>query len=159
MRYVPEGTTEIFLVPAAADPEAPTAAELNAGAPIHQQMIGDLDLPFEGSTADAADMSSRFNKQATGDYGGQAGSFTIHKEKLLVDDTVFTALAKDVTGFLAVCVRGMATPGTWAIGDEVDLWPVTVLSRTNQYARNQTMRAAVQVSIDDDPAEDFVLVA
>jgi len=150
---------EIWLVPTVSDTAAPTSTELNAGAAIHQQMLGDLELPFEGSVAEAGDMSSRFNKSVPGDYGGQAGSFSIHKEKLLADDTVYTALARDVTGYLAVAVRGLATADTWAIGDEVDLWPVTVLSRAIQYARNQTTRAAVQVSIDDDPTEDFVLVA
>ena len=158
-RYVPEGTMEIFLVPTVANTAAPTAAELNAGSAIHGQMIGDLALPFAGSVTDAADMSSRFNKTATGDFGGSEGSFTIHKEQALADDTVFTALARDVTGYLAVAVRGLAAAGTWAIGDEVDLWPVTVLSREIQYARNQTTRAAVAVAITDTPTEDFVLVA
>ena len=158
-RYVPEGTVEVWLVPTVAVPAAPTAIELNAGALISGQMIGDLDLPFEGSVAEAGDMSSRFNKAVPGDYGGQAGSFTIHKEKLLADDTVFTALVRDVTGYLAVAVRGLSTPETWAIGDEVDLWPVTVLSRAIQYARNQTTSAAVQDSIDEDPTEDIVHVA
>ncbi len=158
-RYVFEGTGEVWLVPTIASAGAPTAAELNGGTDLTGQMIGDLNLPFDAGTADAADMSSRFNKQATGDYGGEAGSFTIHKEKLLADDTVFTALAKDTVGYLCVNQRGLATTSTWAVADEVDVWPIEIASRTVIYGRNQTQRAAISVSITDDPTEGFVVVA
>lgn len=158
-RYVPEGTVEVWLVLTIADAAAPTSTELNAGTALEGQMIGDLVLPFEGSTADASDASSRFNKTAPGDFGGAPGSFTIHKEKALGDDGVFTALARDVEGFIAIAVRGLALAGTWAIGDEVDVWPITVLSREIQYARNTTLRAGIQVAITDVPDLDFILVA
>jgi len=159
MRYVPEGTVVIAFVSTIASPAAPTAAELQAGVKIHQQMIGDLVLPFEGSTTDAADMSSRLNATAAGDYGGSAGTFTIHKEKAVGDDSVFTALARDVTGWLAIANRGTATANTFAINDYIDLWPVTVLSRSVQYARGQTLRAAISVSINDDPLEDYKILS
>jgi len=149
---------EVHLVTTTVTAGAPTAAQLNAGNPIHQQMIGDLVLPFEGSTTDAADMSSRFNATAAGDYGGSAGTFTIHKEKAYADDTVFTSLARDTTGYLAIAPRGLATPGTFAAADRVDLWPITVLSRSVQYGRGQTSRAAIAVSINDDPLEDYALL-
>jgi len=158
-RYVPEGTVEVWLVISISDAAAPTASELNAGTDLTGQMIGDLVLPFEGSTADASDTSSRFNKTAPGDFGGAPGSFTIHKEKVLNTDTVYTALARDVAGYLAVAHRGLATTAVWAIGDDVDIWPITVLSREIQYARNTTLRAGIQVAITDVPDIDFILVA
>ncbi len=158
-RYVFEGTGECWLVPTITVAGAPTATQLNAGTVIHQEMIGDLNLPFDAGSADAGDMSSRFNKQATGDYGGEPGTFTIHKHKLLAADTVFTALAKDTVGYLCVNQRGLATPGTWQVSDEVDIWPIEIASRTVIYGRGTTARAVITVSITDDPTEGFVVAA
>lgn len=158
-RYVPEGTVEVWFVATVSNPAAPTSTELNAGTDLTGALTGDLVLPFAGSTADAADMSSRFNKTAPGDFGGSEGTFTIHKELATGDDSAYTTLSRGTTGYLAVANRGLATPGTWAISDEVDLWPIEVLSRELQYARNQTTRAAIAVAITDVPTEDFALVA
>ena len=158
-RYVPEGTVEVYFVATVADAAAPTSTELNAGTDITGAMAGDLVMPFAGSTADAADMSSRFNKTAPGDFGGAEGTFTIHRELASGDDTAYTTLTRGTTGYLAVANRGLTTPGTWAIGDEVDLWPIEVLSRENQYARNQTLRAQIAMAITDVPTEEFSLVA
>jgi hypothetical protein len=158
-RYVAEETVEVFWVTTVSDAAAPTSTELNAGVDITAFLTGDLELPFEGSAVDAADMSSKFNKTIDGDYGGQPGSFTIHKELASGDDTAFTTLARSTAGYLAVAPRGLATSGTWAISDEVDLFPCTVLSRTTQYARNTSVRAAIQVAITGTPTEEFALVA
>ena len=160
VRYVPEGTMEVYYVAAVSVPAAPTSTELNLGVDLTAFAVGDLDMPFEGSTAEAADLSSRFNKTAPGDYGGQAGSSTWHKDSVLGNDTAWTTLPRDTVGFLAVAVRGLATPGTWAIADTVDLWPIQVLSRALAgQARNTTTRFVTQMAITDEPTEDFALIA
>ena len=158
-RYVFEGTGEVWLVPTISSPGAPTAAELNAGTDLTGQMVGDLVLPLEGTPVDTADMSSDFQKQAAGDVGGTPGTFTIHKEKLLAADTVYTALPRGTVGYLCVNQRGLATSSTWATGDAVDVWPVEINSRTIIYGRGTNQRAAIVVSITDTPTEDFVVVA
>jgi len=156
-RYVPEGTVEVALVTTIVAPATPTPTELNNAVDITAALVGDLVLPFEGSAADSADMSSKFNSTVDSDYGGQPGSFTIHKEKDSGADVVFTALARGTTGWIAIAVRGLATPGTYAAGDKIDLVPIKVLSRTQQYARGTTMRVAVQVAITGVPLEDYTL--
>lgn len=159
-RYVPEGTMEVWFVTTVAVPAAPTATELNAGVDLTGFAVGDLDMPFEGSTADAADLSSRFNKTAPGDYGGQSGSSTWHKDSVQASDTAWTTMLRDTIGYLAVAPRGLATASTWAIGDYVDLWPVQVLSRAlAAQARNTTTRFVTQLAITDEPTEDFAIVA
>jgi hypothetical protein len=159
-RYVPEGTVEVFYVATVAIPTAPTSTELNLGVDLTGFCVGDLDLPFEGSTADAADLSSRFNKTISGDYGGQAGSNTFHKEKVLGDDTAWTTLPRDTAGYFAVAWRGLATPGTFAIADVVDLWPIEVMARAIAgQARNTSTRFVVNLAIPAEPTEDFALVA
>lgn len=158
-RYVFEGTGEVWLVPTISSGGAPTATELNAGTDLTEQLVGDLVLPFDGTTADSADASSKFNKTVSGDFGGASGSFTIHKEQLLADDTVFTALPRDTTGYLCISERGLATSGTWAVDDEVDIWPIEVMSREVIYGRGNTQRAVVTVAITDVPTEGFVIVA
>lgn len=158
-RYVFEGIGEVWLVPTISSSGAPTATELNAGTDLTGQMIGDLVLPFEGTPADAADMSSNFNKQVAGDVGGTPGTFTIHKEQLLAADTVYTALPRGTTGYLCVNQRALQSGGTWQTGDAVDIWPIEVQSRTIIYGRGGTQKAAIVVTITDTPTEDFVVVA
>ncbi len=157
-RYVFEGTGEVHLVPTISSSGAPTATELNAGTELTEEMIGDLVLPFEGTPTDTADMSSTFNKQVAGDDGGTPGTFTIHKHQLLAADTVFTALVKGTSGYLCVAQRGLAG-ATWAIGDEVDVWPIEVSGRVVLYGRGTNARAAITVAITDEPTEGFVVVA
>jgi hypothetical protein len=158
-RYVPEGTMEVAFVATVALPAAPTSTELEAGVDLTSFMVGDLDLPFEGSTAEAGDLSSKFNKTAPGDYGGQEGSATFHKDSVFASDTAWATLPRDTEGYLAVAPRGLATPGTWAVDDYVDLWPVTVLSRSlNAQARNTTTRFTVKFAITDEPLEDYKLL-
>ena len=160
VRYVPEGTMEISFVTTVAVPTAPTATELNAGVDLTEFAVGDLDMPFEGSTAEAGDLSTRFNKTAPGDYGGQSGSATFHKDSFLGSDTAWTTLPRDTVGYIAVAIRGLAAAGTWAIGDYVDIWPVQVLSRSlTAQSRNTTTRFTVQFAITDEPTEDFAIVA
>lgn len=158
-RYVFEGTGEVWLVPTISSAGAPTANELNAGKDLTPEMIGDLVLPFDGTTAEAGDMSSKFNKTVSGDFGGAPGTFTIHKHQLLADDTVFTALPRDTVGYLCVNQRGLATKSTWATGDEVDVWPIEIMAREVIYGRGNTQRAAITVSITDVPTEGFVVSA
>ena len=158
-RYVFEGTGEVWLVPTITVAGAPTAAQLNAGTTLTPQMVGDLVLPFEGTPTDAADMSSTFNKQVAADEGGTPGTFTIHKHKLLAADTVFTALAKGTIGYICVSQRGLATPGTWATGDEVDIWAIEISGRVVLYGRGGNQRAAVTVALTDAPVEGFIVVA
>ena len=159
-RYVPEGTMEISFVTTVSSADAPTATELNAGVDLTSFAVGDLDMPFEGSTAEAGDLSSRFNKTAPGDFGGQEGSCTFHKDDTFANDTAWTTLPRDTEGYIAVAPRGLSTAGTWAIDDYVDLWPVTVLSRSlNAQSRNTTTRFTVKMAITDVPTEDFKIVA
>lgn len=158
-RYVPEGTVEFYWVTTLADYTAPTSTELNAGVDLTAFMAGDMVLPFGGQTADAADLSSRFNKTVPGDIGGDAGTFTIHKEKAAADDTAYTTLPQGTIGFIAVATRGLAAAGTWAIADVADIWPAEVIANEIVYARNTSLRAAVEVAITDVPEEDFALVA
>ncbi len=157
-RYVFEGVGEVWLVPTISVPGAPTAAQLNAGTEITGEMIGDLVLPFEGTPADAADMSSKFNKQVRGDEGGTPGTFTIHKHQLLAADTVFTALAKGTSAYLCISQRALAG-ATWAVSDEVDIWPIEITSRVVLYGRGANQRAAITVAITDAPTEGYVVAA
>jgi len=160
VRYVPEGNIEFSYVAAISVPAAPTSTELNGGVDLTAFSVGDLDMPFEGSTADAADLSSRFNKTAPGDYGGQAGSATFYKEKLLADDTAWTTLPIGTTGYLVVATRGLAIPGTFAIADVVTIYTIEVLSRSIAgQARNTTTRFQVQFAITEEPTEDYAIVA
>lgn len=160
VRYVPEGTVEFSYVATIAVPAAPTAAELNAGVDLTEFSVGDLDMPFEGQTADAADLSSRFNKTVPGDYGGSSGSASFHKDTVTGNDTAWTTLPRNTVGYLVVATRGLATPGTFAVADIVDIWPIEVLSRSlNAQARNQSLRFTVNMAITDEPTEDFPIAA
>ncbi len=160
-RYIGAETIEVHYVPTVADPAAPTSTELNAGTDLTAFLPeGGLNASLEGSIVDAADMSSKFNKTASGTYGGQPLTAEFFRDNVKANDTAYTTLPRGTTGYLAIAPRGLATAGTWAIGDDVDLWPIEVVSQNDSpFARNEMRKFSVTCAVPAVPTIDFPLAA
>jgi hypothetical protein len=158
-RRIGAGVLEIAYVATIADPAAMTAAEGNAGTFLTLFLAdGGLATPLDGSIVDAADMSSAFNKTASGTYGGQPLTAEFFRDDAA--DTAWTTLARTTTGFLVISRFGLATPGTFAIADVVDVWQIEVVSRNPvDVARNEMQRFTVECAVPAVPTEDFAIAA
>ena len=161
-RYIGTERVEVAWITTVAVETAPTAAELNAGVDLTGYIVANgLDLPASSRTVDASDASSKRDKTVSGTYGGDQGTIEFHRERPAAQDTAWTTLPRGTAGFIAVAPYGLATPGTWAIADVVDLYPAEIQNRNaiNLLGRTETLRGRVDVSITDDVTEDFPIAA
>ena len=159
-RFIPDGTLRVSFVAAIEDVSAPTASEIEAGVDA-TGFLRSLSTPLEGSIVDISDVSSRFNKTASGTYGGQEVSAEFYRDDDQADDTMWNLLTRGVATNLVVARRGgSGTGGTIAADDYVDVWPVEVITRNPaDYARNEPTGFTVQFAVPDEPIEDATVGA
>ncbi len=158
-RVIGAGVAELHIITTIAILTAPTAAELNAGVDVTNYLPdGGLSTPFDGSIVDIADMSSKFNKTAAGTFGGQPLSMEMFRDDAI--DTAWTTLVRGFVGFAAIARFALATAGTWAISDIVDVWPIEVITRNPaDLVRNEAQRFTSESAVTEVPTEDFVIAA
>jgi hypothetical protein len=64
-------------------------------------------------------------------------------------------LAEDTAGYLLVARQGLATPGTFATADVLDVFPVTVASVADgNPGRNDPDFAVVEMAVTSDPSRN-----
>jgi hypothetical protein len=106
---------------------APTAAQCDAGVDMTSYVRGIPAVPETGNTADTADLSSKFNKRIPASYGGDNLTIEFYQDD--TTDVAYDTLLRGTVGYWLVAWDGLATPGTWAVGDDVWAYPVTLISR------------------------------
>ncbi len=164
-RKIGAGVFEIYFAPTAyaVDDQAPTATELHDAAVIELSDFltdGGFDSPFDGEIIDAADMGSAFNKTALGPFGGQPITVEWFREFPAASDTAWTTLTRALVGYFVVSRNGLATPGTFAIGDEIEAWPIEIASRNPiKVARADIQRFMNDCAVPQEPLEDFAVAA
>ena len=160
-RYIGAENIEVWFVTTVADYTAPTAAELNAGVDLTGFLPDNgISTPSEGSIVDAGDMSSKYNKTGSGTFGGQPVTADFYRDSVKANDTAYATLPRGTVGYFAIAPRGLATKGTWAIGDAVDMWPVEVVTRNDgARTRNEMIRFSVTCAVPDVPEFDFDIAA
>lgn len=158
-RKIGAGVLELVEVATIADYTQPTTTEINAGTFLTALLTdGGLSTPFDGSTVDAADMSSRFNKTQAGTFGGNPVSVEFFRDD--TTDTAWDALPRDTVTHFVIARFGFATPGTAQTGDVVDVWPVTIITRNPMdVVRNELQKFTVEAAVTDVPAEGYSLAA
>ena len=149
---------EAYYVATIADINAPTTTELNVNTRLDGSMTdGGVTRPLDGSLVQGGDMGSKFNKTSSGTYGGQILSMEFYRE---FDGTeaVYSALARGTTGYAVFAPGGLASPGTFAVADEVEVWAIEVLSRNpNPVVRNENQTYTVQCAVPEVPNLDYAL--
>ena len=158
-RGVAAGIAELHYIATIADPAAPTIIELNAGVDLTGQLAdGSPTTPFDGSIVDSADMSSRFNQTVPGTFGGPPVVVEFVKELEQANDTAYSTCPRDTSGYWAIVRRPLATKGTFAAGDYVDIWPMTVVTRNPApLQRNEVQKYTVECAVPGVPGEDILL--
>ena len=157
-KYSTPGKSEVWWVDTISDPTAMTATEGNAGTTLTDDAPSMPTLPRAAQTVDVAVLASKYEARQVGTRGGDLLSI-----RLLRDDTseaALTAVAEDNEGFLVIARKGLATPGTFAIGDEIDVYPATVASQEDGTpGRNEADFIEVQLVATADPTRRFSIAA
>jgi hypothetical protein len=158
--YITPGRTEVAWVTTVAVPAVITAAEANAGVDITAFVTEMPSVPRATNLSDNSDLSSTFESRNIGTRGGDEITFIIKRHIATGDDTAYTTLDEDTAGFLVIARQGLATTGTFAISDRVDVFPVTVSSlEDGTPGRNDIDTAIVHVPVTSSPTRDQTIAA
>lgn len=155
-RYATPGKSEVHWVTTIADPAAPTSSELNAGQDLTEFCRVMPSVPRGLNTVDVADLSSKYEKRQVGTRGGDILTVEVFRDD--ATDTAVTTLTEDTAGFLVLARKGLATPGTFAVSDEVDVYPATVgAAEDASPGRNDPDTSNIQLVATADPNRGYVL--
>ena len=153
-KYGPAGVSEVAWVTTISSAGAPTAAELNAGVDLTSFVRTLPDIPRTGNTIDVATLDSKFEKRQVGTRGGDVATMEILRDPAA--DTAYTTLAEDTAGYLIVARAGLATAGTFAVADKVDIFTATVLTLADgNPGRNDPDFAVVELVLTLDPVRNY----
>jgi hypothetical protein len=157
-KYAPPGVSEVAFTATASDYSAITAAEANAGTDLTSFIRTLPDIPRTANLVDVATLDSKFEKRQVGTRGGDVISAEILRDN--ASDTAYSTLTEDTAGYLIVARAGLATAGTFATGDVVDVFPVTVASVADgNPGRNDPDFAVVELAVTSDPARNQTIAS
>ena len=157
-RRSPDGESRLDFVLTLADPAQPTVTELGTAVPLTPFLL-EWNFPETGNTIETSDMSSSFNKQDAGTYGGDAGTLTAYKDDIPADDDAWTALPRLTRGFFVERLFGGGDVA-YAADDVVSVYPGVVTARSSQpRQRNTPLQFTVNVAITGEPLHDVDVVA
>lgn len=139
-RRIYDGEIKVQWVPGLdgfADPALPQLAEINAGQDV-TEYLQSIDTPLEGEAVPSMDLSSAYRKTVAGPFGGEITTI-MYREDEPADDVAFALFPRNTTGFF--CIRRFGgSLVAFANGDNVEVWPVRVITRSPAAAES----AAVQ---------------
>lgn len=162
-RILGAGSLELYFAPENhfSNDQAPTLAELNDAAVIDLTEFlapAGIDTPLTGNRADAADWSTGFDKTSRGTYGGDPISAEFWYDE--TTNTAWDTLPRGTLGYFVLAVLPLATAGTFAEDDVIEIWPIDVDTRARiRTPRNENQRFMVEAGVPDEPVEDYSVPA
>ena len=149
---ISDGKTRVYWVGSIANINAPTVAELNAGADYTQRITPD-GLKLDPSTADVdtSSLASTFDTKTVGRVGFDV-EVTFKRGDTGPEDLPYTTLKYGVSGYLAVR-RGVAYATAWAASQKAEIYPITCGEPQNvSPAANEVMKFTSPMRVTAAPA-------
>ena len=157
-RRSPDGESRLVFAATVANASAPTVAELAAAIDLTPFLL-EWNFPESGNTIDTSDMSSSFNKQDIGTYGGDTATLTAHRDDVTADDDAWAALPRETRGFFVERLFGGADTA-FAAGQKVSVYRGAVISRAMQpRTRNTTLQFVANIAVTAEPAHGVTVAA
>ena len=159
-RLIEEGNLKLHYVATIVSIAAPTEAEIEAGTHLTPFLVrGTLNRPAGGSTADAADVDSAYNKTGIGTFGAPLTASFYRDDAA---DTAWDLLARETVGYFVVAPYGYdgTTRSDPDGGEDVEVYPIAISDRSpNPAAENEMQKFSVTAAVTDEPEVDAVVVA
>lgn len=150
--YYPRGTSECYYLPSVAAANlVPTRAEMNVGTRLTPQLMDWSGWTVEGNEVDNKDLSSEFDKTAPGSTSAESSSLTMRADVAGVD--VRALLPRGTAGYI------QWLPGGDVAGRKSSVWPIRVMSNSEQIETDAVGQRLVKFSITDEPNEDATIPA
>lgn len=157
-KYSTTGKSEVAWVTTVSDYTAITAAEANAGVLGNTVLRAVPAVPRSFNQVDTATIDDKFEKRQVGTRGGDVAEFEILRDDS--SEAFLDALAEDAVGFLVIARKGLATKGTFAVADEVDVFPATVgVNEDGSPGRNDADSMKVRLAITDTPERGYAIAS
>jgi hypothetical protein len=162
-RKMPIGNIRLwFLATPPANKAAPTTGEVLAGVDLTAFLQRDgLTTPKKGNTVDIADISDPYNSTAPGTYGGDPITLGLFRDD--TTDTAWTTLLPvsastplGTSGAIVVRRFGGATTAI-AVGNKVEVWPVSVISAENNQTGEKPTDFTVTCAVTSPPNDRAVV--
>ncbi|WP_206326326.1 MULTISPECIES: hypothetical protein [unclassified Streptomyces] len=151
IRYYRRGTTKVLWVPAIANKNSPTRAELNAGTALEGETGAMAGWQTTSGTVPTPALGSRFTPVVGGEITAADSSLTFWASK--DGDDVRTLLTREATGFIVWMDEGDVP------GQTMDVYPVTVTSQAKVRELDQAAQIMAQFAITSEPAENVTIPA
>ncbi|MFF7576880.1 hypothetical protein [Streptomyces sp. ok210] len=149
---ISDGKTRVAWLSTCANINAPTVAELNAGADYTKRITPD-GLKVDPSTADVdtSSLASKFDTKTAGRVGYET-ELTFKRGDNPTDDAPYSTLKYGVSGFLAIR-RGVDYATAWTVGQKVEVYPIICGEPANTSpAANEVMKFVSPMKVTDPPA-------
>jgi hypothetical protein len=159
------GQLRASFVPTISNIAAPTTTEIAAGTDLTPRLKRDgITTPKSGKAADVSDISTGFDKQAPGTYGGDAMTIKAYRDSTGASDTVWTTLVppssslpNGTAGYIVIRRFGGSTTA-FASADKVEVWPVSVISREmDPPAANEGQSTTIMLAVTAEPNDGAVI--
>ena len=159
-RLIPNENTWVGFVSTAndiVDISAPTAAEIAAAVELSGFLVS-LNAATQGNTLPTPEFSTLFETSIPGTVSAQFSADFYRDD---ANDLAWDTLPRSTTGFFVITRFGGSGTGNLPIAaDEVEVWPVSITSRTMQnMASNSVMMFSASCSVPVEPDEAAVVTA
>lgn len=161
-RFVSDENLQLWFATSISNTAAPTVAECAAGTNLTSYLLPDgLSRGTPGNRADTANVSSKFDSTIAGSYSADL-SASLYRDiasggGVGGTDAAWDALSRGTSGYLIVAEFGGSNSGVLAASDEVEVWPVEVISRSMQdIGRNKSRAFDVDFAVTSAPVDAVV---
>lgn len=149
-RYFRRGKSKIKFLPAVANQAAPTAPELTAGTDLTPQVAEINGFQLSNSPIPVPNLQDQFTPQIDGEDTVADSSLTLYDDDTA--STIRTALAKGVSGFIALMPYGQTST------KRVEIWPVKSTGVNDEWTTgNDPARFTIGFAVTGVPTQGGVL--
>jgi hypothetical protein len=156
-KIIPNEEAWIGFAATLANYQAPKAAEVAAAVDLTDYIVS-INAGTQGNTVPIPDLGHLFESSINGTAAAQ---FTASMYRDDEDDLAWNTLPRRTNGFMLISrFGGTGASNSPAIGQSVEVWPVSVTSRSaDQLTSNTAQTFALTCSVPQEPAEDAIVVA
>ena len=150
-RYISEGVTHYNWLPACANYNSPTRAEINAGTDLTPEIASTGNWGIVSGAIDTPDLATLFTSQIGGKVTIDGQTIEMYADSTSTD--VRTLLPRGTNGFILKLPEGDVA------GRKCDVFPVRVLAQAKPTNLTNPSVVQLQFAVTKNPAENVTVPA
>jgi hypothetical protein len=150
-KYTARGTSKVYWVPAIANRDAPTRAELTAGTDLSRSVTDSAGWSVSTEQIEAPSLADRYTPTVPGTITSEDSSLTMFASKNGIDAR--SLMPRDASGHIVWMDGGDVA------GNKMDVYPVTVssVSKQRQVQGGEVDTLMIAYAITDVPSENVTV--